>query len=759
MSTRLVLNLWIPSPLLSLFVLLATTPSGSYATPAEDAARGLVGRVLPEHASHIDVAEIPADAGRDVFEIESHGDRLELRGNKALSMASGLAWYLENVAHRQLSWLGDNLEIAGPLPAVPSRVRVVAPFAQRAYLNYCTFSYTMAFWDRARWEREIDWMALHGVTTPLATTGQEAVWQATLRRFGMTDDEIRTYLVGPAFSAWQELTNIEQWAGPLPQSWIDSHLELGRFILERERSLGMTPVLQGFSGCVPLALGRLAPHARIEAKKIWCAVPPGTAQLDPADPLFDSFGRAFLEEQARLLGPGHLYAADPFHEGEPPVDTPEYLAAVGRKLYAVTRDFDPEAIIVMQGWTIREGVVRGIPADRLLVFDLTGEKWRQTDAFWGRPWVLGVLHNFGGRTFLGGNLPAMAARVPEAATSPKGGRLVGIGAFPEAIEQNAVVYDLAFAFSWKNDVGDLGRWIDAYCLARYGRASAPAHRAWALLRSSVYSQPSTEPSMETPMLARPSLALDRASPWGDFERNYAPAALWEAWALLLDAAPELRGVDPYRYDVVDVARQALSDLSLPLYRDLVSAFRSGDKARLADASGRFLDLMGDTDRLVGTRREFLLGRWLMSARSWGASDAERGLYEENARMLITVWGPNSPDAFLADYAGRQWSGLISGFYRERWRRYVAFLQTQRPNYDEGTLAVVMNRPGNESSPFYHDLAQWEYAWCKGHESYPTQPQGDSIAVARELLAKWRPAMASLYPGMSWKKAPAPAQGN
>ena len=34
-----------------------------------------------------------------------------------------------------------------------------------------TASYSSAFWDWRRWEREIDWMALHGVNLPLAFTG------------------------------------------------------------------------------------------------------------------------------------------------------------------------------------------------------------------------------------------------------------------------------------------------------------------------------------------------------------------------------------------------------------------------------------------------------------------------------------------------------------------------------------------------------------------------------------------------------------
>jgi hypothetical protein len=53
----------------------------------------------------------------------------------------------------------------------------------RQYFNYCTFSYTAAWWHWERWQREIDWMAMHGVNMPLAITGQEAVWQNMLDVF------------------------------------------------------------------------------------------------------------------------------------------------------------------------------------------------------------------------------------------------------------------------------------------------------------------------------------------------------------------------------------------------------------------------------------------------------------------------------------------------------------------------------------------------------------------------------------------------
>ena len=675
-----------------------------------------------------------------------------LRGSNGVTVASALNWYLRNVAHAQISWDGDNLALPARLPTVARKVRVSSPYRYRAYLNYCTFNYTASWWDRARWEREIDWMALNGINLPLAVTGQEAVWQAALRRFQMTDEEIRDYLAGPAFLAWQWMTNLEQWGGPLPQSWIDSHLELGRFIIERERALGMTPILQGFTGCVPLAFREKFPAAKIEHKNVWCGVPPGTAQIDPGDPLFERFGRAFLEEQTRLFGTDHLYACDPFHESEPPVNSPEYLHDVGARIYQLVHGFDPQAMVVMQGWTVREGIVRGIPADRLLALDLTGQKWRETQAFWGRPWVAGVLHNFGGRAYLGGNLPQLATNAPLLLADPaKGGRLVGVGLFPEAIEQNPLLYALATDLAWHRKPLDLPVWVHAYVYARYGKDLPAAQSAWRRLLDSVYSQENPAPPMESPLQARPALTMTTASPWGSYERDYDPSQVWAAWNELLSAAPDLGGVDTYCYDLVDVGRQALADLSVPLQREVTAAWISGNRERFAAAKERFLDLGADLDLLLGTRREFLLGTWLADARTWGTTAAESDLYERNARLLITVWGPYSPKGYIFDYACHQWSGMIDGFYLKRWEKYFAYLDRQPASYRDGQLPRGTNRPDNDANEFYRKLSHWEYAWCDGHETYSNAPQGDSVAVARRLFARWAPVMKESYAHFDWRE--------
>lgn len=54
-------------------------------------------------------------------------------------------------------------------------VAVTSPFPNHYYFNVCTYGYTMPYWDWNRWEKEIDWMALHGVNMPLALVGYEAI--------------------------------------------------------------------------------------------------------------------------------------------------------------------------------------------------------------------------------------------------------------------------------------------------------------------------------------------------------------------------------------------------------------------------------------------------------------------------------------------------------------------------------------------------------------------------------------------------------
>ena len=711
------------------------------------AASALLHRIISQGSEQFRIETIASEQGHDVFEVESRNEAVVLRGNNGVSVASALNYYLQHYCHRQVSWSRPSVALSGRLPRVPVKIRIVSPWKRRAYLNYCTFSYTAAWWDWARWQQEIDWMAIHGVNMPLAVTGQEAVWQAMLRRFRMSDGEIRQFLSGPAFLAWQWMANLEGWGGPLPQSWIDSHRKLGQQILERERELGMTPILQGFTGFVPRVLKTKYPAARIQLKPKWCRVFEGTAQLDPLDPLFPQMGKTFLLEQRRLFGTDHLYAADPFHESAPPDTAPVYLPAVAKKILSTMQSADPDASIVMQTWSLRKPIVANIPEDHLTLLALTGTGWQKTEGFWNRPWVAGVLQNYGGRVFLAGSLQRALSNAVELRGNTRAGDVAGIGMFPEGTAQNPVYFDAAAGVAWMNHLQDAGEWLRDEISARYGLANTAAQEAWRLILQSLYRDGAEEGSVESPICGRPALLMDRAAPNAGFKRHYDPSLVWQAWTKLQAAAPQLRSVDEYRYDLVDLGRQALADLSIPLQHDIASAYASANKAALAKASARFLELAADLDSLLGTRREFLLGYWLEDAKKWGTTTTERAQYERNARLQITVWGPRNPEAILFDYSNRQWSGLIRDYYIPRWRMFLDFLRDQLADSNRFTgrnLKLVYGRPADEADAFYARLSQWEQGWNTRSDQFPTIPSGDSVRLANRLLEKWNPVRVAAY---------------
>lgn len=112
----------------------------------------------------------------DYFNITSQGDKVLIEGNSDISLATGLNWYLKYVAGIHLCWNNPTQKLPDTLPLPSSAIMHKTKMHHRYYLNYCTHSYSMAFWDWSRWEKELDWMALHGINMPLSVTGMEVVW-------------------------------------------------------------------------------------------------------------------------------------------------------------------------------------------------------------------------------------------------------------------------------------------------------------------------------------------------------------------------------------------------------------------------------------------------------------------------------------------------------------------------------------------------------------------------------------------------------
>lgn len=716
-----------------------TMPVAEQSTSPAESAAALAGRLLGARAREFQFSAVaPESAGGqdyDVFEFEASDGSAHIRGSSAVAMATGLNWYLKYRCLASVSWTGDQLDLPSPLPDAP-RTRHVCRVPWRYYFNYCTFSYTMAWWDWERWQREIDWMALNGVNMPLSVTGQEAVWQNVLRRFGLAEDEIAAFFVGPAYLPFGWMGCMDGWGGPLTQAWIDRHRELQERIVARERELGMKPVLQGFTGHVPPALKNRLEDAELQQLPSWCGFP-GTHFLDPTTPAFMLMGKAFVEEQTRLYGTDHLYASDTFIEMSPPSGEPEFLANMGKAVYGAMAAADPEAVWVMQGWIFvnnpnfwkppqAKALLGAVPDNRMILLDLFCESnasWKQTEAFYGKPWVWCIVHNFGGVRGLWGDLNVIGRDPHAALASPRRGKLCGVGMMMEGIEQNPVVYDLLMEMPWRSEPPDLKTWVCDFARRRYGAANANAETAWDILRETVYG---ASGSPTPAFLKRPALAACATS-----RPPYDPLRLMMAWDRLLAAAEVFGDKDTYRYDIVDVGRQVLSTLAGPMADEIRIAYESGDNGALSEAGNRSLKLIDDVDRLLATQYAFRLGHWTEDARRWAENSDEARHYEWNARNQITLWGPR--DSVLHEYARKEWAGLLESFYRPRWER---FLKRLSASLQSGTLL--------DDEAFQNEAMDFEEEWTHGTETFTSAPEGDPVTIARELAARYGPELSGYF---------------
>ncbi|MBN8457499.1 MAG: alpha-N-acetylglucosaminidase [Verrucomicrobia bacterium] len=731
--------------IIAIILLLAGAATARAATGQDQAAGALVRRVIPQQADQFVCEIIPAADGKDVFEVESLNGKIVLRGSTGVSIASAFNYYLKEFCHCQISWCGDQLNPPAVLPPVPAKVRVVCPHRYRVMFNYCTLSYSAAWWDWERWQRELDFLAMNGINTPLGMIGLEGVWYNTLLKHGFTDDEARSFLVGPGFFAWQWMTNIEGHGGPLPKHWIDERVKLGQRWMTRARELGMTPIQQGFSGNVPRLLKQKHPEAAIALQPSWCGFH-GSAQLDPTDPLFKTLGRTFMEENIKLFGNGHLWAADPFHESEPPKPGAEYLDAVGKSIHGLMKAVDPRAVWAMQAWSIRKEIACAVPKGELLVLDLGGGR----NDFWGHSFVKGQLHNFGGRINLHGDLRNVAGN-PFAATAKNNPQCLGMGVFPEAIMQNPVFYDCVYDMIWRDAPANMDAWLRDYATRRYGAASDKADAAWQiLLNDGPYKRGTSGVESSSMIAARPALFAKKSGPNDGFRIPYPPLKLLEAANLLLADAGKLGASQGYQYDVADLTRQILSNYAQVLHQEIRLAYLTKDKAAFAAKTAAFHQLLADVDTLLASRTEFLFGKVLADARALGATPAEAEQYAWNAAMQVTIWGPATDkageDIHIFDYSWREWSGLIREYYLPRWRKFHAMLAKSIDKGDYRDPAEqVYGRETLRANPFYSELADWEIAFTRNPpKTLRSKPVGDSITLAKQLIARYRPVLEATY---------------
>lgn len=668
----------------------------------------------------------------DFFELDQKGDKVVIRGNNYVSIATGVNWYLKYYAGIQLSWNGMTAQLPAVLPAVPQKERHETDLKYRYDFNYCTYSYTMAFWDWDRWEKEIDWMALHGINLPLAVVGADVVWYNVLTKLGYTKDEINEFIAGPAFQGWWLMNNLEGWGGPNPDSWYKQRETLQKQILKRMREYGIRPVLPGYSGMVPHnAKERLG--LNVSDPGLWCGYR-RPAFLQPTDPRFNEIADLYYKEMSRLYGKADFYSMDPFHEGGNVAGVD--LDAAGQAIWGAMKKANPKAVWVAQAWQAnpRQKMIENLPAGDLIVLDLFAESrpqwgdpestWYRKEGFGKHDWLYCMLLNYGGNVGLHGKMKHVIDEFYKAKTSSFGKTMKGVGMTMEGSENNPVMFELLCELPWRPARFDKDEWLKNYTVARYGKADKAVQDAWLLLSNTIYNCPAKNTQQgthESVFCGRPDYDVYQVSSWSEMEPYYKPEDIIRAAGIMLSAADRFKGNNNFEYDLIDIVRQAVAEKGRLVYPIMIDAYKAGEKELFAASSQRFLDLILLQDKLLAARPEFKVGTWIEKARNLGTTPEEKDLYEWNARVQVTTWGNRvaADEGGLRDYAHKEWNGLLRDFYYNRWKVWI---DRQKAQLNGAPVKAI-------------DFYAIEEPWTKQTYPYSSQAEGDVIEVAKEVYAK------------------------
>ena len=718
----------------------------------------------------------------EVFVIGNEGGKVLIKGTTISAITTGIGWYLQNYAHINIAWnslnektvSGDAYADLSSLPIPTSEETRTSDAMYRYYLNTCAFGYSMTSWTWKRWQQEIDWMALHGINMPLQLVGLEEVWRSFLtmedangnRKYGYDDEAAKAFVAGPAFIAWWAMNNLEGWGGTAAgtksggtwegaggvqdDAWYTRQKNLAKQICDRQRELGMQPVIPGWSGMVPTNFASKSGYATRGNGGNWAGDFVRPLLLSVSNAKYADIAADYYTCLHEVMGESQYYSMDPFHEGGGAGTMEDYEA-----LYAAMEAAKPGSKWVIQQWqwsSTQKYSLTAVPAGRLVVLDLFSDGSPAFDSYSGytpQDAVFCAIPNFGGRSGLMGRLTNLTDNYFK--FKAKYATIKGIGAAPEAIEQTPVTYDLIFQLPWMGSKPDVAEWVTNYSIARYGVVNAEIQEAWSLLRQGPlnYGADGIQGPVEDVWAAVPNLTANAASAWGK-TMNHAIGTYTKArHQMLIDATYKLISQSSaiaqgtiyesnYNYDLVEFGGGVLADYAYYLLLGINEAKTASNTALYEARRDAFLQLILDVDAFKGTNLNFRLGKWTQEARDAagevvGATTATPDWYEyNNARTIVSTW--SSPGTNLNDYSYRSWQGLMKDLYYPRWKYYFD------NNCTDGNYKFFA---WNWAHGCVHEVGQTAVsnvaltAGQQGHTgSYTREPEGNTLEKAKEVLGKY-----------------------
>ena len=665
----------------------------------------------------------------DYFELSDKDGKIHIKGNDGVTLSAGLNYYYKNYAKVQVSEQTIQGNMPEEIVKINDVVRRDTSIKIRYAFNYCTLSYTFAFFGEEEWQRENDWLALNGVNVVLDLAGQEATWIKFLMNYGYSFDDAKEWLVGPGYIAWQYMDNMEAFGGPIPDDYVIDRVELARKTQRWKRSLGMQTVLQGYAGMVPTDFNDYQPDVKLISQGSWNGFSrPSMIATDSED--YDKMSAEFYEAQRFIYGDTtDYYAVDPFHEGgiRPSGLTDDKIS---KEVLESMLKYDQEAVWTVQGWQSNptDKLLEGMGENRedhVLIVDLikyplvtSGEAQYKKNEFQETSWAWCLLGNFGGNPTMNGELQTMVDEFLDAKKNAK--HMKGIGIISEATYDNPMIYDLMFELAWVDENFDVDNWIYNYIDRRYGGVSENALQAWDIIKNANYN--------EGVRLTKELFGVRT----GGVPRNvgkgtigYDVTDLENALRLLLEDYDQFKDSEGYLYDISEIMRQVVINYALYQYHNVIDARDAKDLDKFRVEKDEFLSAFDVLNEVSKTQQHQLAGEWIGKAqdRAKDYDDFSKSTFVMNAKSLITTWG--SVGGALIDYGFRTYEGMLLDVRKTNWVEYLD--QVEQNLIDGSPITTPTSGSG---------YAQKYWKWVLEDQEYTRDAQDspeEVLSVANRVL--------------------------
>lgn len=727
--------------------------------------------------------------------VDDHEGKIRIQASNAEGASFGLGQYLRHTAKMHISWCGNRTTTDFPLPSAVTTYKPTIPV--RFAYNYCTISYTMAFWSEKEWREEIDRLALSGYNVALVLQGLQEAWRITLESVKKADgsrvysnEQIMRYVSDEAAQAWWHMGNLEGLGGPLggdkgDYSAADAYAKftarcqkdakLGEFIYAEMMKLGIQPSIQSFVGLVPdcsnqvLADG-VANGQRFGDAANWDIINEGGWQgytrpdvVNPLNIAFDEMSKAWYGALVSIYKPAtHGYTSymggDLFHEGGNKGSlTDANLADIAVKIQNTQNEYFGKngnvVTWVLQSWqgSPYQGIRNGLDCKKAII-QLLDKDMSTTGGvnanYWNNttgehiPWIWVEVLNFGGNTGMHGGARRFSNLAKIGTASGHSASFMGYGILSEGLETNPMMYDM-FNDAFTRSVGTtssldtdekMKSWIHDYLVRRYGESNVCKELEDAY-----------------------AVLIKTVFDCSRYQEGCVENILCAGGSYSVDTVSKWGPKAGIEYDPIKVHEAA---------RAYLAAVQKNPELKNLDTFKYdfvelFLQILGERGRVINAdcatsakKRAEFLGLLDLAEKITACSPRWRlDWHEERTktvcpdlagvrgyRRMVTSWadGYSAGQATgLREYAHRGYSGLFKDYYKKRWEWFF--------QVTDGTIS---------QAKYVQNLTDLD-------ATFPTAvltptPEGDMIAIANEIMEflyppalTWNGAADTTWAGNNW----------